>query len=72
MSYIACIKGSAVRDAQYATVADPDVLNDAHRSDIERPDIYLRVYENIDESAARAMAAAYAGTDPANIKLIRI
>lgn len=72
MNYIACIKGSAVRDAQYATVADPDTLNDAHWADIERPDIYLRVYEDVDESAARAMAAAYAGTDPANIKLINI
>lgn len=48
------------------------MLNDAHWADIERPDIYLRVYENVDESAARAMAAAYAGTDPANIKLISI
>lgn len=72
MAYIALIKHSAVRDAQYALVPDADPMDDGAWTDASEAEIYLGIRTDESRDAAVAWAAEYAGTAPENIRLVEI
>lgn len=68
-AYLALVKSSALRDTQCAKTEDADPLDDDQWFDI-RMDGYVGVYFEPDADAARARAAAFAGTAPECIRIV--
>lgn len=70
-NYVAVIRSSAVRDTQYAAVPDAPLEDDSAWLDLDEAEIFLGIFPGSADEAKTA-AADYAGTDPANIRLIDI
>lgn len=66
--FIAVVRSSAVRDVQIAITSDADLLSDDWY-DPESPEVYIGLFTG-NEDQVRLDAAAYAKTDPANVRLI--
>lgn len=69
-TYVAVIRASAVRDAQYAIKANAELLDDDSWQNMPDAELYLGMYTGTDEDELRLTAAQYAGTDVGNIRLI--
>lgn len=68
---VAVIRSSAVRDVQYAAVPDAPLEDDSAWLDMDEAEIFLGIFPGSADEA-KAAAADYACTDPANIRLIDI
>lgn len=67
--YVACIKDSCVRDAQYAKYEDADLIDDDAWIDAEEIPLFLKIIEADTEDEARRIAAEYASADEDVIEL---
>lgn len=67
--YAAVIRASAVRDVQFCRDAELDPADDDTWADLPEAEIWLGLFQG---RTALEDAAKYAGTDPANIRLIPI
>lgn len=72
MTHIALIKSGAVRDAQYAKTVDAELIDDEAWIDAKNAEIFVGTYKGVSAETAIQQAAAYAGTNPANIRLISV
>lgn len=70
--YVAMIKGSCVRDAQYSKAYDADPADDDAWLDAEDTPLYLGIYEAETEIRARQMAASRERVSEDVISLIEI
>lgn len=70
--YVAFVKGSCVRDAQYAVKADADLLDDDAWLDAQDAPLYVGIYEAETEIRARQMAAIRERVDADVIGVIEV
>lgn len=67
--YVACIKASCCRDAQYSVCEDADLLDEEKWKDACGMPLLLKAVEADTPQRAKQMAAAYAGTDTNVVEL---
>ena len=70
--YLAVIKASAVRDAQFCTNAELDPMDDDAWVDAQSPELFLDFFSGDDKDEVLRRAAEYGCTVTDNIRLIPV
>lgn len=69
--YVAVLEAFAVRDVEYCTTENNDPESPDWQG-MDGAEVFLDVYREANEEAARAAAAAFAETVPENIRIIQV
>lgn len=72
MKYVAVIRSTAVRDAQFCTSPECDLRQEETWRDDRTAEIFLGVFNAPSEQEARQKAAEFGCTAPENIRLIPV